>query len=826
MTTEPGVTAFAELLLRHRRRAGLGQRELAARSGLSERALRDLERGVRTPRRQSIRAVAAALGLTGDELATFLAAARPAPTEFGPTPYGPSAPATAPRGDLVGRGEELRLLADLVAGGRHRIITVTGPAGVGKSRVAAELAAVLSGRTTLEVVTLDLSAVTEPDLVGELVAEALGCGPSRLRPVDRIAAHLGPRRVIVVLDRLERLLAAATDLAELSRRCAGLTLLATSQRPLHVRRERVVPLGPLPADAATTLFVRRAAAVRPGFAPTSATGAVIAAICRRLDHLPLAIELAAARIRMLEPAELLERLDRRLPVLADGARDLPARHRSLRAAIESSLEVVGPDAVTLFGWLGAFAGGGRLDDLEAVAEALGRDRIWLLGALEELVDTNLVRVAPADGASRYELPDTMAELAAERIGAAADGPAVRDAVAGRFLELVRAAAAGTGHAIIDSANVRAAIAWAVDRDPTSLDPPTIEAFHRYYETTSRLVEGQTTLARLAAAGHAVAWVRAGQLAVLRGELTEASRLGERALAELDPVDLAARVSARMLLAHAAVENGDGIGSRAHLRMALVDARRSGDLRLFGRVLNNLGGASAERGRLRDAERQLSAALEAKRRGGAGPMELGRSQFNLAEIELEAGHYDRAAAGAAEAVRLLSAGGYPLLAAIAITTRALALLHSAGAGPALAAAEAIGPLLDSIAGDDPRATAVVELRRSVILHAAGRRAEAARVLRAALPAALDHTARDREQVAGVLEMHAWLMVTRDPATAAALLGVGGRLRRRPVPETTAALIDQVGRAGRAALGDRAFERQYREGAGPHRVGLVALCDRIA
>jgi predicted ATPase/transcriptional regulator with XRE-family HTH domain len=819
------VAAFAELLLRHRRTAGWGQRELAERSGLSERAIRDLERGARTPRRHSVRAAATALGLTGDELAVFLAAARPPAAPAGGAGSEPVALPAAPPDDFVGRVTELRTLADLVAGGRHRLVTITGPAGVGKSRLAAELVAVLARRTTLEIHALDLSALREPDLVTELVAEVLGCGASRLRPVDRIAAQLGARRAIVVLDRLERLVAAAPDLAELIRRCAGLTLLATSQRPLHVRHERVVQLGPLPPAAAATLFVRRATAVRPGFAVTGTTAPVVAAICRRVDHLPLAIELAAARVRLLDVASLAERLDRRLAVLAGGARDLPERHRSLRAAIESSLEVVGPEAGRLFCWLGAFAGGGRLADLEAVVRALGQDESWLLAALAELVDTSLVRMLADGEASRYELPDAMAELASELIGADPDADRVWGAVAGRYLDLIRAAAAGTGRAITDrdSANVRAAVAWAVDAGSLAIDPPTIDAIFRHYETNSRLTEGQAVLCRIAVAGPALAWVRAGQMAALRGDLAEATRLGGRGLAELAPANLPARVSARMLLAQAAVEDRDVLAGRAHLRAALVDARRAGDMRLVGRVLNNLAATSAERGRLRDAERQAAAALAAKRRGGAGPVECGRSLFNLAELAVEAGHYERACAYAAEATELLSAAGFRALAAIATTTRALALLHLGRPRQALAAIEPVTGLPG--AGDDQRAAAVVELRHSVILHAAGRHAEAAGVLRTALPPALDHTARDREQVVSVLELHAWLAARRAPATATALLGAGGRLRRRPVPEAIATMIDEVRHAGRVALGEDGFDRELRYGAGLHGQELIELCDRI-
>ncbi|GAA4461586.1 ATP-binding protein [Phytohabitans houttuyneae] len=822
------MTAFAELLFRHRLAAGLPQKELASRSGLSERALRDLERGARTPRWHSARAVAAALALDGDDLRAFLATARTAT----PAPAA-TVDATPTPGDLVGRDGELRALVDLATGTRYRLVTVTGPAGVGKSRIVAELGHVLARRTDLEVRTLDLSSVREPELVGELVAAALDSGVSRLPPVDRAAAHLRDRRVVLLLDRFEQLVAAAPDLTAFLRRCPGLTLVVASQRPLQVRDERVVPLGPLAPDAAAALFTRRAAAVSPHLTlDAGGTAEAVAAICRRVEHLPLAIELAAARVRLLHPVELAERLDQQLQVLTGGMRDLPVRHRSLRAAIEASIEVVAEDARTLYTWLGAFACGVRLDDVEAVAGALGRDRDWLLTALTELVDINLVRAIPAgDGteefATRYKLPDAMAELAGERLGAAPDGERVARAVALRYLARLREGSDGTGRPLgdRDAANVRAAIGWAVRHQVDLLDGAATTAIYRYYETTGRLVEGEELLGRVAAAGPAVAWVRAGQLAALRGDLHAAARLGTRVLHAPGGDDHTARATAHMLLAQAVTEQGDAFGGRIHLRAALIDARRAGDILLVGRVLNNLSAVSVERGRLRDAERQLRAALEAKRRGRAGPVELGRTWFNLAEVSYEQGHADKAERWAGEAVPLLLAGGFPRLAALAESTRALALLHTAGPARALPVAEHAAQLLGT-EGDDRRIEAVLDLRRSVIQHAAGELAVARDTLARALPVGLDHTSRDRDEVAQALVTHAWYLVRRDPTAAAALLGAGQGLRRRPFPEPTVAMTARTAAAARAALGAGGFAREHARGTGLDRDGLVALCDRVA
>lgn len=813
----PGV--LGELLVRHRTAAGLAQRELAERAGLSERALRDLERGLRTPRAHSVRAVATALGLAGDDLNAFLAAARPGTTG--------EAPAVPPHvaGDLIGRDRELRALADLATGGRHRLITMTGPAGVGKSRLAAELATTLAPRTGLAVRTVDLSAVYEPELVGELIAGALGCGTSALPPVERVAAHLRDQRLVLLLDRFEQLVEAAPVLATLVRRCPGLTVVVTSQRPLRVRDERLVAVRPLDPDAAVVLFARRASAVRPELRLVDGAAEAVAGICQRVGYLPLAIELAAARVRLLHPVELATRLDNRLQVLTDGARDLPPRHRSLRAAIEASLEVVTAPGRTLFRWLGAFAGGAALDAVEATATAMARDREWLLAALTELVDINLVRSVDAGGATRYTVPDAVAELADGQLADDPDRTRVLSAVAAHFLDRLRGGTGGSGPPVPDrdAANVRAAIGWALAHEPGQLDPGAIHAIHRFYEATGRLVEGRDLLRRVATAGMAAGWVRAGQLSILRGDLDDAEDLGARGLeAATDPAPRAAALS---LLAHAAVERGEPRVARARMRAALVQARRARDVGLVGRILNNLSSISVELGRPRDAQRQLRAALEAKSRAGAGPLERGRTLFNLAEVALEVGDTASAVEQGREAAALLHTAGYARLAAFAETTRGLALLRG-GANPAaaLAAMDSAAALLD--AGEDRRIAAVVDLRRSVAQHAAGDLAAARDAARRGLREALRHTTRDRDELADALQSHAWYLVRRDPEGAAALVGAGQRVRRRPVPEALAPLIDRTVAAARSALGGRRFAAAHARGAAAGDDGLGTLCDRIA
>jgi predicted ATPase/transcriptional regulator with XRE-family HTH domain len=833
------AAAFGELILRHRLVTGLSQRELAHRAGLSERAVRDLERGATTrPRRHSVRVIAEALGLADAERAAFLAAVGPSPAISQPISGGPGGAVPVPLftgpeapQELIGRAGELWALLDLVMGGRYRIITVTGPGGVGKSRLVAELVAALRQRSSLPVVALDLSALTDPGLVADVIAEALtDGGPSRLPALERVAVQLKTRRVVAVLDCFERLVAAAPFVANLVRRCPGLTVLTTSQRPLRLAGERVFRLAPLPPEPAVELFVHRATATAPDFRRTDDNAAALAAICRRLDGLPLAIELAAAWMRLLTPAELVARLDRRLQLLTGGPRDRPPRHRSLRATLESSLEVVGEAAATLFAWLGAFAGGGRLADLEAVAAALGHEPGWLLAALTELVDTNIVRVAGERNGSRYTLPDTMRELAVERLaagdGTAADDTAVRRAVARRILDLVlewSTEPSGAAASVIDqdADNLRAALRYAADRGGVPVAPATAAALCHYYQVTGRLAEGQQALAAIAPARR-IAWTYAGRLARVRGDLVAAEELGRRALASLDPGDDDVRTAAHLQLGGLAVERRDRASARLHLHAVLARGNRAGDAELMGRALNTLGVLAAEFGRLDDAERLWLAALAAQRRRAAGDRDTGSAAatavmtgqilYNLAAVALESGRYELSVARAGEAQTVLQ-GRLDRLVASAAAVRALALLGLGDrSGAALAARSAV-ELLDE-PGDDRRRTALVAIQCSVAFHAAEDLTAARAMLRQALPLFTANAVRHREEAAICLEAHANLLAPRNPTGAANLLGAAGRLRRdspRPVSPAHAAVHASTSRACRAALGPRRYGRERDRGA---------------
>lgn len=925
------LAPLGDLLVRHRIAAGFGQAELARLSGLSERTLRDLERGAtRRPRRHSVRALAAALGLTGPELSAFLAAAAMGPVESearaggtragwaahaagasdgvgapdeglalpvvglpgsagvpdagsaapvvdgsgvgpgaavagslggsaagagravwtgGGSGVGPGAAVAGslggsvagagraawagsgsvagagravwtgggsaagvgladagrvpvagqsgppPDGLFLGRDKEFRSLVEMVTAGRHRLVSVTGPGGVGKSRLVAALAADVANRSW-DVRTVDVSGLDDPSLLLECVAEAFGVGgPGRLEPVERLAAHLRGARAVVVVDCVEHLVAAAPDLSMLVRRCPGLSVVVTSRRPLRVSGERQLRLEPLPMPAAMALFAARAAAVAQGFEIDESNRDAVEAICRKVDGLPLAIELAAARMRQRTPAQLLGRLDGQLILLAE--------------TIASSLDSVSPTAAALFDVLGLFSGGAALDDLECVGASLGHDAGRLLEALAELVDMSLVRVGTATGDTRYSLPDTMREVALRRLGVGTSHDRVRRALAGHYLRRV-----GEGVlAAADADNVRAAVAWGIAHDPALFGGAVVHGLFRHYEVTGRLAEGQLALDRVGAVGRATAWVHAGHLARLRGEPAAARRYGSRALQRLSPNDHDGRCRTHLMLGSVATDLRELATSRRELHAALVQARLAGDVRLAGRVLNNLGTLAMERGRLGDAERLLLAALEAKRRGDAGDIDCGRTLFNLAETAVDDGRFEVGLLYAEKAQRLLVAGGHRRLAAFAASTAAVAHLHRGEVGNAVAAGERASALLAEGEHDDRRTPTMIDLRRSVIAHAAGDRAGAAEILRRAIPAGLDSPERDREEVAYAMEMHADLMSTRDAVSAARMLGTAGQLRSgsiRPVTPAWWTVAERASATCRERLGNKDFQSLYRCG----------------
>ena len=325
---------------------------------------------------------------------------------------------------LIGRDRELAQVRDRLRSGEVAILTLTGPGGTGKTRLALHAAADSVGAFPSGTFFVALAPVSDPELVLPTIAQVLGLRVPRGRALMQVLAeHLAERRLLLVLDNVEHVVAAAPAIAKLVAAAPALTVLATSRQPLHVSGERVFPVPPLElpvvdgdwdavvGNEAISLFVERARAIRPDFELTEANARAVAAICLRLDGLPLAIELAAARVVLFPPAALLARLDERLEVLTGGARDRPTRHHTLRATLDWSYDLLGESRRRLFARLAVFAGGWTLEAAETVCNG----DLDVLDGLASLIDKSLVRLEGTEEEPRFAMLDTVREYALDKL---------------------------------------------------------------------------------------------------------------------------------------------------------------------------------------------------------------------------------------------------------------------------------------------------------------------------------------------------------------------------------------------------------------------------
>lgn len=369
-----------------------------------------------------------------------------------------AAAAPPPRGDrdprrlpvdmtsLLGRERAIEEVAGLVGHAGARLVTLTGPGGVGKTRLGVAVGERLAGRFGAGTVFVPLEAVTDPGLVLAAVGRATGVDLSRtVAPLEVLAETFGDGAWLLIVDNVEQVIRAARDLGELLARCPGMVIVATSRTVLGVRGEREYPVPPLPVPAAAmpseelaacpavALFVDRARAVRPGFALTEGNAATVAEICARVEGLPLAIELAAARTRLLDPAALLTRLAASLDALGTGAVDLPERQRTLRATVEWSVGLLEDAERSLLETAAVFAGGWTL---QAAAQVAGLDEERALELSEALARHSLVHVGSTRSGPRFRMLETVREYMAERLAARPDSTEI----AGRHAEYYRALA--------------------------------------------------------------------------------------------------------------------------------------------------------------------------------------------------------------------------------------------------------------------------------------------------------------------------------------------------------------------------------------------------
>jgi len=542
MSTETRAS-FGALLKSYRLGAGLTQEALAEQSGVSVRGIQNLERGGHRPLRDTLERLTTALELDGQESARFLSEAAPLPRRRGSASSSvalarPGALPTPPTA-LVGRAREGVEVDALLRRDDLRVVTLVGPGGVGKTRLALHAAHVAQERFADGAVFVDLTPLRDPALVLLTVAQALGLLAQGSRPAAEVlAAHLRDRHLLLVLDNCEQVAEAAVDVAALRAACPGLRVLATSRAALRVRGEQVYavpplatpdlgrlpPLDALGAVAAVALFVQQARAADYDFALNPGNAAAVAAICARLDGLPLALELAAARLEALPPAALLARLERPLEVLVAGPRDAPARQQTLRDTIAWSYKLLSPPGRALFRRLAPVTGGCTLAAARAIrlTEAAGDPRAGADVAenLALLAEARLLRVdVGGDEEPRYAMLATIREYALEQLEEAGETDDARRRHATYYLALAEDAQthfhdAGLPLALdlLDAEldNLRAALAWCAERgdagdgEATECGLSVAAALYPFWHIRPHLREGGAWLERLLATPGATA----------------------------------------------------------------------------------------------------------------------------------------------------------------------------------------------------------------------------------------------------------------------------------------------------------------------------------
>ncbi len=578
----------------------------------------------------------------------------------------PSPPLRVPQAltSLVGREEERAAVGALLSEPHVRLIILTGAGGTGKTRLALAVAAGIAQSFRDGIWFVDLAPISDPNLVGPTILRALEArDPDADDPRERLIAVLRDAHLLLILDNAERIVAAASLLSDVLKVCPDVRMLVTSRVPLRVSGERIFHVPPLRVPDATErhpevlarneavrLFTERAEAVRPGFAISEENAQVVADICRRLDGLPLAIELAAARIALLSPQALLRRLDRRLPLLTGGPRDLPDRLRTMHDAVAWSHDLLAPDEQRFFRCLAVFSGGCTLEAAEAVcgqerrggstadagqgmpsipAPKLESSGASVLDMVASLADRSLLgRQEMADGEPRFTMLETIREFAYDQLRANGEEWDIRERHAAYYASLAEASEAGLIGAEqkvwldrldAERNNMRTALEWTLNGDGTTRVGLRIAAaLWRFWDTRGYGAEGRGWIERaLGLATTSPAEMRArlyhaaGAMAWSRGDLDAAVERYETALSLWQ--DLCRPLDEAKTLDHLgtiAILRND-YQQAVRLQEAALDRfRLAGDTRGMASALQHLGSIALDQGDLATASARLndSAAL--------------------------------------------------------------------------------------------------------------------------------------------------------------------------------------------------------------------------
>jgi non-specific serine/threonine protein kinase len=708
-TAGPGT--FGELLQAYRRAVGWTQDELAERARLSPEAISALERGVRArPRRETVRLLATALQLDAPMRGHLEAAAGRAATP-GPVSAAQDVPDQSPSpthnlppelSSFVGRGRDVAKLQNLLA--TARLVTLTGVGGCGKTRLALRVAECMLRAYPEGVWLVELAPVADPQRVPHAVAAVLGVREDKHRSLQTVLAGLiGSRRMLLVLDNCEHLIESCARLCvSLLRGGAQLTILATTREALGVDGEVVwqvpplplPPVDPAPSPAAladydaVALFLARARAIEPTFALTTRNAPAVGEICRRLDGIPLAIELAAARTKVLPPEQIATMLDHRFRLLSGGSRAALPRQQTLAASVGWSYDLLSEAERTFFDRVSVFAGGFTLEAAHSVCAWGSADAWQVLDLLQKLVDKSLVLVESGEnGVGRYRLLETLRQFGQDKLAAHGTTEAMRRRHAEYFLALGEQGARNWGSAdrpvwllrlAAEHDNSRLALRWMVGSEAGSAGDPQgglrlVAALRGFWNARGYFAEGRAwAMTALERAPNAPPGLRgrafyvAALLAYMPGNHADAEPLAREAVRlAREAGDVEALAWALFLLGYCVfLGRGDLAGGEELAGEALRLAEQQGNRVQIAQFLGLLGRIALYRGDLALAERQLERACAIARQIAPGQT-LGGTGF-LGDVAYTQGNYERAADLYAKFLDHALRDGNPLLTGWALT----------------------------------------------------------------------------------------------------------------------------------------------------------------